>query len=181
MKRWLRYVLRWLGLRRLEALWLRDEYTGLMSRQAWTRAYEQLQPTSGGLLLVDVDNFKCLNDKLGHVEGDKALRHVARILEREAAGCLVGRYGGDETAVYVPRAEAATGVAERVRHAIERDPMLAELRQRASIDRCPFLTVSVGVAPVIWNRPLAALMADADIACSAAKSDGRNTIRQYRG
>ena len=160
---------------RLKALATTDGLTGLRNHREFQNALEgeYFRATRYGsslsLLMVDVDHFKEFNDEYGHPAGDSVLIEVARILTRESRSeAVVARYGGEEFAVILPNCgcEAAAGVAERIRRAIELGPW--ELRP---------ITVSVGCATMI-DRELnrASLIARADAAMYHAKVSGRNQV-----
>src|SRR2546429_7567074 len=82
----------------------RDPLTGVANRRGFDRALAELQdraatPGSGALILLDLDNFKQVNDRLGHQRGDKVLRDVARAIRRRFRDTDLGaRLGGDELA-----------------------------------------------------------------------------------
>ncbi len=167
--------------RRLEILSLRDPLTGVANRRrfdrllelAWGRALRTTTPLS--LLMVDIDHFKAFNDRLGHPEGDRCLRHVAELLAVGArrATDLVARYGGEEFAVVLEGvAEAgAHEVAEDLRHRVEE----AEIPHPAS-PVASVITVSIGVAsrvPAVGSVP-GELLGAADRALYRAKHEGRN-------
>src|SRR5204862_6246983 len=124
-----------------------------------------------GLLMLDLDDFKSINDTFGHQQGDAVLKSVARVLRescRDADAPV--RYGGDELAVILPRTplEGAFTIGERVRLAIEslRIPRL---------DGADFLkvTASIGVSASLEGDK-EALVSDADKALYAAKREGKN-------
>jgi diguanylate cyclase (GGDEF)-like protein len=124
-----------------------------------------------GLMMLDLDDFKAINDTFGHQQGDAVLREVAKALRatsREADSPV--RYGGDELVVVLPRTdlEGAFTIGERVRRAI------AQL-QVPRVDSGGFLriTASVGVA-ASDSGDKEALIADADRALYAAKREGKN-------
>ena len=130
-----------------------------------------------GLLFVDLDDFKSLNDRLGHSGGDAALREVARRLEGAVrAGDTVARFGGDEFVVLcegLASPEEADVVARRVQEAIE-----APLSERLS--SLPPLSASVGV--VVSDGGDAdgeRLLLDADTAMYAAKQLGRGATQRF--
>ncbi|MBG0833014.1 GGDEF domain-containing protein [Planomonospora sp. ID67723] len=155
-----------------------DVLTGLHTRRSLQErmAREASRPgrrsTALGLLLVDVDHFKRVNDTYGHPAGDEVLTETAR---RILAACrtedLAARFGGEEFAVLVPRAtaEGLALLAERIRAAVADEPVTVGGAVRISV------TVSVGGAVV----PLHAATADelvqvADGALYKAKHSGRN-------
>jgi two-component system, cell cycle response regulator len=130
------------------------------SRHSWTM----------GVLMVDVDHFKRVNDRFGHDAGDAVLREVAN---RLASACraedVAGRWGGEEFLVIAPATDAA-GVAqlgERVRAGIAREPI------RARDDLLP-VTVSVGTA--VGSADVEAILREADGALYEAKASGRNRV-----
>jgi diguanylate cyclase (GGDEF)-like protein len=122
--------------------------------------------------MVDVDHFKELNDRHGHLAGDAALCALAeRFRERLRAEDVVGRFGGEEFVIALPDADAegAARVAEAVRAAVADRPV-------AIADMELTLTVSVGFAA--WqDDELEPLLARADRALYAAKAAGRNCVR----
>jgi diguanylate cyclase (GGDEF)-like protein len=111
-------------LARLERLSHEDPLTGLANRRRWDAeltgvcALARQQDTLVGVVLLDIDRFKVVNDRHGHPGGDEALRAVAGLLSsRVRAGDLVARLGGDELAVLMPGADLdrAVELAERLR------------------------------------------------------------------
>lgn len=130
-----------------------------------------------GLILMDIDFFKGYNDRLGHPAGDDCLRRVAGEL---AAGLLrpddfLGRYGGEEFAVILPRTdlEGATVVAERLRSNVE---SLGIPHPASPAAGC--VTISQGLACAVPSREStpASLIAWADEALYDAKRSGRNQL-----
>lgn len=167
---------------RLEVLATTDALTGLANRR---RLDEVLQAECRranrehaelALLMLDIDDFKTLNDRLGHLAGDAVLRSVAALLVAFAhrAGDLAARYGGEELALVLPgtgRVRAAE-VAEKLRAAVERLDDAANGPSRR-------VTVSIGVAtrPAGAHRTTPAdLLQRADEALYAAKRDGKNRV-----
>ncbi len=154
-------------LERVRALATTDGLTGLPNRrhldEALDRACAQVARGHGslGVLMIDVDHFKRLNDTHGHQVGDDVLRHVAKVLDSELrAGDMVARYGGEEFTVVMPGSQGveAQGAAERLRCAVE----LAG----GPVD----VTVSVGVAwAPLHGTTRAELVASADAALYEAK------------
>jgi diguanylate cyclase (GGDEF)-like protein len=151
-----------------------DSLTGLANRRSFdaeiARSLAGLRrhgrPVS--LCLVDVDHFKRFNDSHGHVEGDRALIEVARVLGQQVRGSdLAARYGGEEFALLLPDTEldVAFHVAERVRAAVA----------RSSVPQGP-VTVSIGLATAIEGCLPEQLIAAADGALYAAKAGGRNRV-----
>ena len=167
---------------KLEYLASTDPLTGLPNRRAFYDALtERLQRGAPGcsraaLILVDLDDFKNVNDTLGHGAGDELLKHVADALRQSVrVADLVSRIGGDEFAVLVAIAkEKAEGIrtAERIARALARPFDLP----RASI----VASASVGVSVYPDDAAdIAALVSSADIALYAAKSTGKNAAVEF--
>jgi two-component system, cell cycle response regulator len=160
----------------LQQLVLTDPLTGLYNRRhidaelAATASAARRQGTSLGLLLVDVDRFKRINDRHGHDAGDAALRAVAcRIHSVVRAEDVVGRWGGDEFVVLLPSSDldAAMVLAQRLR---------SEVARSRNGDTPPFpLTVSVGCAAAADPQE-SVLITSADVALRRAKTAGRNRV-----
>jgi diguanylate cyclase len=142
-----------------------DEYCALLSRRR--RADDRV-----GVLMIDIDRFKVLNDTRGHAAGDQVLRAVAGVIARAVREDDVpARYGGEEFAVLLrnPSPEVAVDVAERVRSAV------AELDLRGF--GVPNVSVSVGVAVAVRpEESIDALVAEADAALYRAKREGRDRV-----
>lgn len=153
-----------------------DSLTGLLNRAAIMRALrEQLtgvRPGGGcAILLLDVDNFKSVNDRLGHLAGDQCLRLVAQtIAQNIRSGDRAGRIGGEEFIVLMPSAAAqiARTAGERVRCAIE--ACGARHADGAAV------TASIGIAVAGVADTPETLIARADRALYQAKSAGRNRV-----
>ncbi|MBP2321374.1 diguanylate cyclase (GGDEF)-like protein [Kibdelosporangium banguiense] len=148
-----------------------DGKTGLLKADAWaesvTMALTRRSP-SAGLLMIDIDHFKRVNDEYGHLVGDEVLRAVAGTLKAEVrASDVVGRYGGDEFVVFLPATTAtdAMAIAERIRRRV------AENAPRSTMD----CSVSIGIsARDDGNSTLDDLLHAADLALYEAKDAGRN-------
>ena len=157
-----------------------DSLTGLSNRRALVEATEQAiaQYKRTGrrfaLLSLDVDRFKDVNDRFGHVVGDEALCHVARVLEGQCrATDSLARYGGEEFIVLLGEAadDEIASAAERFRAAVEAEPLTLESGEKLT------LTVSLGGIAFQDGMTAADLMQAADDALYAAKHAGRNQAR----
>jgi diguanylate cyclase (GGDEF)-like protein len=157
-----------------------DHLTGALSRGAlYTQAQRDLQiarrqRTFTAAFIVDIDNFKTINDNHGHAAGDAVLRHVAQHGQM-VLRCtdLFGRYGGDEFVAVLPETDllTAAAIAERLRVAVG-EPCPGALRS------LPAVTVSIGVAAVPAGcGGIDELIAQADDALYNAKRAGRNRTR----
>jgi diguanylate cyclase len=153
-----------------------DAETGLATRQQWlARVAEQVRRfhrygAVSSLLMIDVDEFKRVNDSLGHAAGDQVLRQVsAQLLQAVRSADAAGRYGGDEFGVLLPGTDgrAAQEVAERLRERVA--------AQVAAAGRP--VTVSIGVAEIRSGMDgTEEWAAAADEALYRAKAAGRNRV-----
>jgi diguanylate cyclase (GGDEF)-like protein/PAS domain S-box-containing protein len=130
-----------------------------------------------GLITLDIDRFKSVNDTYGHAAGDAVLREVSRRMRESAIpGSLVARTGGEELAVVledVRDIEAVVALAEQLRSALDRRPVMAAARSLS-------ITASFGVAhAIVSGHEPQQLTADADHALYASKAAGRNCITAY--
>ncbi|MFN8619489.1 MAG: GGDEF domain-containing protein [Chloroflexota bacterium] len=154
-----------------------DALTGLPNRRSFDDLIAAVPPRRRanddlGILMVDIDRFKRLNDQHGHATGDAVLRAVAgAIAATVRAEDTPARYGGEEFAVILRRASApqATEVAERVRRAVATIPP-----ERLAVDTA--VTVSVGVAVAGPEEDIAAVIERADQALYLAKRRGRDRV-----
>ncbi len=153
-----------------------DRLTQLANYRFFTEFLTAQAGRRVALLMVDLDEFKEINDHFGHLVGDQVLRRVARVLESAVRQeDVVCRYGGDEFVVVLPdtERELARQVAERLRAALEgtqwRDLLEAGWR----------VTASVGVATAEGGaRLLEELVGEADAGLYLAKAQGRNRVIQ---
>jgi diguanylate cyclase (GGDEF)-like protein len=153
-----------------------DAVTGLLSRRTFDIDIERLdddQPAS--LILVDIDDFKTVNDTFGHEVGDQTLRIVAEALSANSRqGDRAYRLGGDELAVLMSGIAPASALrrAEVIRRAVETAPTAFIVRRERGA-----VTVSLGVASLPPNTPRKSeLLRAADAAMYQAKSSGRNRV-----
>jgi len=147
-----------------------DPLTGLANRRAVEQFCASLHPASGvGLVLVDVDHFKLVNDRYGHAVGDAVLREIAAVLTRSVRAMdVVARWGGEEFLVALPGGTGAQGADAAVRVCRRvRDHPWHRLAPGLS------LTVSAGVSSGTAAE-LDAVLHRADTALYAAKDSGRD-------
>jgi diguanylate cyclase (GGDEF)-like protein len=149
--------------RRLKHASLTDELTGLGNRRLGHQLLSALRP-GDAVALLDLDNFKMVNDSFGHAVGDRVLVDLSRHLRQALrASDRVARFGGEEFLVVLPRTDVAGAAAilDRLRH--------------TWAEQYPLTTFSVGVAP--YERDGADVtLARADRALYAAKAGGRNRV-----
>ena len=159
-----------------------DALTKLPNRRAAEEHVQQTASTAArrsqnyGVLMIDIDRFKMINDTYGHQTGDDVLTQVARTLRRVARGeDSVSRWGGEEFLVVVSTAteESVAALAERFRAAV------ADMNIHVSATKSVAVTISVGGALSTEGLPTRALVA-ADAALYDAKLSGRNRVVMHR-
>lgn len=161
-----------------------DSLTKVYSRAALDEALEEAVVSSGTngpwcFLLADIDHFKAVNDRYGHVVGDALLFKVARLIEgslgKHAPGAVLGRYGGEEFGILVPnsRLPRAKAIADQMRQTVA-----ASRWQYGDHPERPVVqaTISIGVAQHRPEETTAQLVHRADRAMYEAKRQGRNRV-----
>jgi diguanylate cyclase (GGDEF)-like protein len=168
-------------MQELEQQASQDALTGLDNRRRFEKdlakamARSQRDRSTGALMILDIDDFKRVNDSLGHQAGDRLIQEVAAVLRRRTRQSdTLARLGGDEFAVILPRCgrEEARTAAEAI---------AGEIREHRSEDGSDPVTVSIGVA-VFGDDPrtsAATVFSEADTAMYAAKDEGRNGVRVF--
>ena len=172
-------------MRELEAAATTDAKTGLLNAVAWehlaerelARARRDRYPL--GVLLVDIDRFKKVNDDFGHLVGDHVLRRIGKAIAaevREYDG--VGRFGGEEFVVLLPEVDAIESmvIAERIRVRIAR-LRVSEFVDEVNSNKDHELSVSIGVtSSTFGGEEVSDLLRAADLALYRAKAEGRNRV-----
>jgi len=148
----------------------RDTLTGLPNRRAFIQRLTATVSASEPrvplyFLMLDVDDFKKINDGHGHDVGDRVLVEVAKVLIEQSPGHNVARLGGEEFAVAAQLADAgaASALAQRIVEAVNGQPVLGVT-----------LSISIGVAEHLADETLFSLMRRADLALYEAKHQGKN-------
>jgi two-component system cell cycle response regulator len=155
-----------------------DVLTGALNRRTALEGLQrelsraQCEETSVGVILMDLDHFKLINDTHGHPMGDKVLREAVYRLQRGLRSHdLLGRYGGEEFLIVLPGCpitETVT-VAERLRHRLASEPIKLPGEHI-------FITGSFGVASSTVGSDADALIRTADASLYRAKHEGRNRV-----
>lgn len=165
----------------LHALATRDELTGLYNRRAF---FDQANAAiakipnhykSLGVLMLDIDHFKPINDRFGHGRGDMILRTVAHICQKHIENTgFIGRIGGEEFAAILmdDDVEAFILIAERLRQAISQTEIHTPSGELQ-------ITISIGLAIAQADDSIDTALEKADIALYEAKSKGRNRVECY--
>lgn len=168
------------GARRMHALAMTDELTGIPNRRSVLSHLEALLQHGGeppcSILIIDIDHFKSINDRHGHPAGDETLRLLtAKLRAVVAEPAFLGRLGGEEFVVVLPGTSLpdAYHFADQIR------------AQMPSIDLAPYLgerriTVSIGVTTSAAADTVSAVLRRADAALYAAKHAGRDCVRTDR-
>lgn len=167
---------------RLRALAENDSLTGLANRYYFDESLRAAIPRAKrlndqlALLFLDLDNFKFINDSLGHVTGDLVLKEVARrLLSVVRSGDIVCRLGGDEFAILAHNFESQEAIAQLAQR------ILDDLRQPIIINSVEnILSASIGIATYPDAGTNAGdLLKAADLAMYRAKRDGRNNYQFF--
>jgi diguanylate cyclase (GGDEF)-like protein len=163
-----------------------DDLTGLPNNRAFREAIEKEAARAArfrhelSLLVVDIDDFKQVNDRYGHLQGDAVLRMIGTVLAEESRGIdEPARYGGEEFVVALPETglEGALEVAERIRARIEKEAV-ARIEGRGKVR----VTASIGVAAMPGAATeVPRLIAAADAALYEAKRAGKNRVSAAEG
>lgn len=174
--------------RQMEILAMHDGVTGLLNRRAihqhaeaeLSRTIRHNAPVS--MALLDIDHFKSVNDRFGHLVGDQALRMVADVLvEKKRPYDWAGRWGGEEFLLVLPRTtlSEAQGVADRIRLSVAAATLHLPDEQNLQIQVSLGVTSTHGIPDeeVTLDR----LVQQADEALYQAKSTGRNRVCIYAG
>lgn len=155
-----------------------DSLTNMFNRRFFLKLLEKSKSLAVrtqkplSLLVIDIDHFKLINDKFGHLAGDEVLISFANSAQKNLrAEDVMGRIGGEEFAIFLPNTngESAVFFAERLRKAIEAQPA------PSSKGDIPY-TVSIGVTVITKDTPIEKALDEADLTMYQAKKNGRNRV-----
>jgi len=166
----------------LESIATVDSLTGIFNRRGLEDSALKMQGIckrinlSMGVLMIDMDHFKKVNDKYGHLFGDDVLRQLTKVIaDILRSGDVLGRYGGEEFCVFLPNTteKDAAGLAERIRIGVEKSLHTINHKNIKG-------TVSIGVADSVRaGYDFKGLVAAADTALYTAKNSGRNRVVSF--
>ncbi|HDS02198.1 MAG TPA: diguanylate cyclase [Firmicutes bacterium] len=161
-----------------EDKYMRDPLTELYFKDVFLQKMKGLifsegerQPLPLSLLMIDIDNYKGINDTFGHQRGDAILREIAGLISKTIRSYdLAGRYGGDEFIVALPNTTLSNGrlIANRIREQVEHAQLMGLIRK---------ITISIGLSHYPTDsRLIEELIQKADHCLLQAKEMGKNTI-----
>jgi len=164
-----------------------DELTGLLNYRVLMEklAEEVRRKVRTGrefsFIMVDIDDFKRVNDRYGHLEGSRLIAQMGPLLKaacRTDSTDICFRYGGEEFSILLAETtmEEAEPVAERIRHAVEEYPFSVKLSHPEEK-----ITISLGISSMAGDKPkaIAELINEADIALYNSKAAGKNIVMCY--
>lgn len=165
---------------KIEDIARHDGLTGLFNRRYVMERLEaemirsRLQGTPLGVIIIDIDHFKKVNDQFGHLMGDKVLRETSQVMQSNARpDDILGRYGGEEFLGVFPNTvmEGLLVIADRIRLSVQNNPIQLDTEESLNIK------VSIGMACFKADRDTSTtLLSRADEALYEAKKNGRNQV-----
>ncbi len=163
--------------KKYEYLYRHDELTGILNRYGFNEALADrlldVDMNDSAFMIIDIDNFKSVNDKYGHIAGDAVLNKVAAVLSQSAGSdAIIARWGGEEFIVFICKKENYCEYAETLRSAVEKTDIPINggaIRVTISIGGC---RVCEAVSPDEFSR----ILSIADNNLYKAKKNGRNRI-----
>ena len=161
---------------RFESIASKDPMTGLWNRSYLTQKIELslAKGTEAAYMIVDVDHFKSVNDKLGHIVGDQVLNRLAHMMMEYFPNDSVGRLGGDEFVIFMENPPSKERLSERLRSFQE----LVNDDLREATNGIASLSIGIALAPQDGNT-MDTLYDKADRALYVVKKEGRNSFRFY--
>lgn len=164
--------------RQIHDIAIHDKLTGLFNRHYIVDQLELLHSSymrygnACSIVMVDIDHFKLINDRFGHIVGDEVLVVFSRLMETMVRqGDLIGRYGGEEFLLVLPMTDltAALLLAQRIRTKLAAEPLFDQ-------PEILVITASFGVAQIEKGESIDSWLLRADQALYSAKEHGRNCV-----
>jgi diguanylate cyclase (GGDEF)-like protein len=164
--------------KKMESLAKYDSLTNLHNRHSAMERVEIEMVRMGrtwkpfGIMILDIDNFKLINDTYGHLAGDEVLKNISKILKTGVRKQdIVSRWGGEEFFIMLPDTdlEGTAYLAEKIRLTIEQTPFIYQ-------DKSILLTVTIGVAIYDTPAPFNLILSKADKALYFGKEQGKNKV-----
>jgi diguanylate cyclase (GGDEF)-like protein len=172
--------------REIQELVITDRLTGLYNRNYLMTVLEdeilRCQRNDDPLtaMMIDLDNFKVVNDSYGHASGDRLLSHFSALLQRTLRKCdRAFRYGGEEFVAVLSGTDLTMAwiLAERIRSTYQNEPIIVQGKDAA--EKTIFQTMSIGLAAYRKGMSLGDLLEQADAAVYQAKAEGRNRVSRF--
>ena len=162
--------------KRFESIASKDPMTGLWNRSYLTQKIEVslAKGTEAAYMIVDVDHFKSVNDKLGHIVGDQVLNRLAHMMIDAFPDEIVGRLGGDEFVIFMENPPEHDALCARLQ--VFQNEVNEELRE--ATNGIATLSIGIALAPQDGNN-MDTLYDKADRALYVVKKEGRNSFRFY--
>jgi diguanylate cyclase (GGDEF)-like protein len=171
---------------KISALVITDGLTGLYTRTYFIeRLQEEIERANSNNLsmviaMIDIDHFKSVNDKYGHIAGDMLLRQIADILRKRFREIdIIARYGGEEFTIFISQTAITDGFAilEEIRKNIENEKFFLPVESYHPIQIRK--TISIGLAELNKEKTTDEIIQKADLALYKAKNTGRNKTCIY--
>jgi diguanylate cyclase (GGDEF)-like protein len=172
--------------REIQELVITDRLTGLYNRNYLMTVLEdeilrcQRNEDPLTVMMIDLDNFKSINDSYGHASGDRLLSHFGALLQRTLRKCdRAFRYGGEEFMAVLAGTDLTMAwiLAERVRTTYHQEPITVQAKD--GTEKSIFQTMSIGLAAYRRGMSVGALLEQADAAVYQAKSEGKNRVIRF--
>ncbi|MCR5562733.1 MAG: diguanylate cyclase [Desulfovibrio sp.] len=159
-----------------------DRLTGISNRAGFEKTFERIlktNPQKGALFLVDLDNFKDINDNLGHPFGDECLKRVANLAKEVFRDTdAIARLGGDEFIIFAPGMHDPEIIREKAKEFLD----VVKYTYKVDKGNALTLTASLGISLYPDNgKTYTPLYRNADIALYSVKNSGRNNYALYNG
>lgn len=157
----------------------KDQLTNLYNRHGLNNAFKNMLENNipFSIILCDIDYFKKINDKYGHIEGDNALKYISEILRSSTRKTdYIIRYGGEEFLIILPycNKEVAEEIANNIKQKLNNNVFTLSNNSK-SIK----ITMTFGITELNENKNITSLIKEADDALYQGKTSGRNKVKVY--